>query len=36
MELEQRQSLSLSDKIVLSQKRIRDWYNYWGGRICKF
>jgi 3'-phosphoadenosine 5'-phosphosulfate sulfotransferase (PAPS reductase)/FAD synthetase len=33
MELEQRQSLSLSDKIVLSQKRIRDWYNYWGGDV---
>jgi len=31
--LRQRQSLPLEAKIVLSQRRIYDWYNHWGGDV---
>ena len=32
-ELEQMQSLPLDAKILMSQQRIRDWYNYWQGDV---
>ncbi len=32
-QLRQRQSLPLEAKIVLSQIRIRQWYEAWGGNI---
>lgn len=32
-QLAQRQSLPLEAKIVLSQQRIRDWYNHWEGEV---
>lgn len=32
-ELRQRQSLPLEAKIALTEKRIRDWYDYWGGNV---
>ena len=31
--LRQRQSLSLDEKIMLSQARIRDWYEHWNGQV---
>lgn len=32
-QLKQRQSLPLDAKIVLSQQRIKDWYNHWEGQV---
>lgn len=32
-ELRQRQSLPLEAKIVLSQRRIREWYEHWDGQV---
>lgn len=32
-DLQQMQSLPLEAKIVMSQRRIRDWYDYWGGMV---
>ncbi len=32
--LSERQQLSLEDKIRLSQKRIREWYDAWDGRVA--
>ncbi len=32
-ELRQRQSLPLEAKIVMTKKRIRDWYEYWNGQV---
>lgn len=32
-ELQQMQSTPLSIKIKMSQRRIRDWYEYWGGDV---
>lgn len=32
-ELEQMQSLPLEAKILMSQRRIRDWYDYWNGDV---
>jgi len=32
-ELIQRQSLPLCQKIILTQKRIRDWYDHWNGNV---
>ena len=32
-ELEQMQSLPLGAKILMSQQRIRDWYNFWQGNV---
>lgn len=32
-ELRQRQSLPLEAKIILSQQRIREWYEHWGGQV---
>lgn len=31
-DLIQMQSLPLEAKIVMTQRRIREWYEYWGGR----
>ena len=31
--LEQMQSLPLEAKILMSQRRIRDWYDYWNGNV---
>lgn len=31
-ELKQRQSLPLSAKIALSLERIKEWYEFWGGK----
>ena len=31
--LEQRQALPLEAKIILSQERIRQWYDYWDGMV---
>ena len=33
-DLKQRQSLPLEAKIVLAQQRIRQWYEYWDGKVC--
>ena len=32
-DLKQMQSLPLSAKIVMSQRRIRDWYDHWDGQV---
>ena len=32
-DLQQLQSLPLEAKIIMSQRRIRDWYDYWGGEV---
>jgi len=32
-ELRQMQSLPLEAKIVKSQLRIREWYDYWNGQV---
>ena len=32
-ELRQKQSLPLAAKIVMSQQRIREWYDYWDGNV---
>lgn len=32
-DLQQMQSLPLSAKILMTQRRIRDWYDYWGGQV---
>lgn len=32
-ELRQYQSLPLDAKILMTQQRIRDWYNYWSGEV---
>lgn len=32
-ELKQMQALPLNIKIKMTQQRIRDWYNYWGGNV---
>jgi 3'-phosphoadenosine 5'-phosphosulfate sulfotransferase (PAPS reductase)/FAD synthetase len=32
-ELEQKQSLNLNQKIILSEQRIRNWYNHWDGEV---
>ena len=32
-DLEQMQSLPLEAKIIMSQRRIRDWYDYWDGMV---
>lgn len=32
-DLRQMQSLPLSAKILMSQRRIRDWYDYWDGQV---
>ena len=32
-ELRQMQSLPLAAKIRMTQRRIRDWYDYWGGQV---
>lgn len=33
-DLKQMQSLPLEAKIRMSQRRIRDWYDYWDGQVC--
>lgn len=33
-ELQQMQELPLEAKILKTQMRIREWYEYWGGDIC--
>lgn len=33
IKLKQFQSLSLEEKVMLSQSRIRDWYNHWNGMV---
>ncbi|MGN0805371.1 MAG: phosphoadenosine phosphosulfate reductase family protein [Candidatus Coproplasma sp.] len=32
-DLKQMQSLPLSAKIIMTQRRIRDWYDYWDGQV---
>lgn len=32
-ELRQMQSLPLEAKIKMTKRRIRDWYDYWGGQV---
>jgi 3'-phosphoadenosine 5'-phosphosulfate sulfotransferase (PAPS reductase)/FAD synthetase len=32
-ELAQKQSLKLEQKIILSEKRIREWYEHWNGKV---
>lgn len=32
-ELKQKQSLNLKQKIIYSEKRIREWYKYWDGLV---
>ena len=32
-DLQQMQSLPLSAKILMTKRRIRDWYDYWGGQV---
>lgn len=32
--LKQMQSLPLESKILMSQRRIRDWFDYWEGEVC--
>ena len=32
-DLQQMQSLPLSAKIIMTQRRIRDWYDYWDGQV---
>ena len=32
-ELRQMQSLPLDIKVKMTQRRIMDWYNYWGGEV---
>ena len=32
-DLKQMQSLPLEAKIIMSQRRIRDWYDYWDGQV---
>ena len=32
-DLKQMQSLSLETKIRMTQRRIRDWYDYWDGQV---
>lgn len=32
-DLKQMQSLPLKSKIIMSQRRIRDWYDYWDGDV---
>ena len=32
-ELRQMQALPLDIKVKMTQRRIRDWYNYWGGEV---
>ena len=33
-DLIQMQSLPLEAKIVMTQRRIREWYEYWGAGVC--
>lgn len=33
-DLRQRQSLPLEAKIIMTQQRIRQWYDYWDGEVC--
>ena len=32
-DLLQRQNLPLEAKVVMTQQRIRDWYEYWDGKV---
>ena len=32
-DLRQMQSLPLSEKIIMTKRRIRDWYDYWDGQV---
>ena len=32
-DLKQMQSLPLEAKILMTQRRIRDWYDYWNGEV---
>lgn len=32
-DLQQMQSLPLSAKVMMTKRRIRDWYDYWGGEV---
>lgn len=32
--LDQLLALSLDEKVELTKKRIRDWYDYWDGNVC--
>lgn len=32
--LRQKQSLPLAGKIILTQQRIREWYEHWNGNVC--
>lgn len=32
-DLRQMQSLPLEAKIIMTQRRIRDWYDYWDGNV---
>ena len=32
-ELKQKQALPLEAKIIMSRKRIRDWYEHWQGMV---
>ena len=32
--LRQKQSLPLEGKIILTQQRIREWYDHWEGQVC--
>lgn len=32
--LRQKQELPLEGKIILTQQRIREWYDHWGGMVC--
>jgi len=33
-DLLQRQALPLEAKVLMTQNRIREWYNYWNGDVC--
>lgn len=33
-DLRQRQALPLGAKVLMSQNRIREWYDYWNGDVC--
>lgn len=33
-DLRQKQSLPLEGKIILTQQRIREWYDHWNGDVC--
>ena len=32
-DLKQMQSIPLEGKIIMTQRRIRDWYEYWDGKV---